>query len=54
MLTKVWDFFFHRHKWEIIDRVIITTEENNRKLQIGDRYIFQCKGCGNIKKKDIK
>lgn len=40
----------HRHSWETIRASYLTNEQN---INIGQRYVLRCKGCGEIKGRDI-
>lgn len=49
MLTAIWDFLFHRHEWETIDKGVYVNQE--RKIS-GHWYNLKCKKCGEIKCKN--
>jgi hypothetical protein len=44
MLTAIWGFLFHRHKWEVI---------GTGPLKAGRYYILKCKKCGKSEVKDF-
>lgn len=50
MLTAIWDFLFHRHKWNKIDSGISI---NRNGVRIGQWYDLQCEKCGAIKQKRV-
>ena len=47
MLTAIYDFLFHRHKWKIIESG--KNFDNTNKMQYGFYYDCQCEKCGKIK-----
>lgn len=53
MLTKIFDFFFHRHHWNIHDEADLVVYESGRKVVKGKLYILKCSKCGDIKHRKV-
>ena len=53
MLTRIYDFFFHRHKWILKDDFPLYNISASTERPCGRGYIFQCEKCGKIKYKNI-
>ena len=53
MLTKIWDFFFHRHHWEIHDEADLVSYNVGRRSFRGKLYVLKCSKCGEIKSKKV-
>jgi len=55
MLTKIWNFFFHSHQWEIHkeEQIIRQKSFTNEKGVVGVLYVLKCSKCGEIKFKRV-
>lgn len=51
MITMLYDFLFHRHKWSVI-KIQKLVDETGKERGVG--IFYQCEKCGNIKYKRIK
>ena len=51
MFTKIYDIFFHRHKWVIKGEFPL---HDWASKHVGQGYILQCEKCGNVKYKKLK
>lgn len=49
MLAAIYDFFFHRHKWQIIREGNLMMKDE----QVGTFYDARCETCGAIKMKEF-
>lgn len=49
MLTRLFDWLFHWHKWTIIREIRIVDGNGD---YIGKGYNLQCKQCGDIKRRN--
>lgn len=52
MVTKIYNFFFHQHKWVIKEEFPLYDEWTDKR--VGQAYILQCEKCGAIKYKKIR
>ena len=50
MLTSIWDFFFHRHHWEIYCRQEFNMRDGSFSRNV---YTLRCKHCGKMKVKEV-
>lgn len=50
MLTRIWDFLFHRHHWETVREYTI----NNDGSRVGILFVQRCTKCGSLQRKQVK
>ena len=50
MLASIWDFFFHRHHWEVYARQSFRKLEGAHSRNV---YTLRCKYCGKMKAKEV-
>lgn len=54
MLARIWDYLFHRHRWQTVREVPVYAHNSSPEARpIKLIYLQRCVGCGELRKTNL-